>query len=143
MSDVFNRMDNSDTRIELPIFTTPANICDSWTEEITRHGTFEEVIWKGRPNADAGGWSTNAVSMLGEKRRLRRGGATAVDESAPVETSDEPGPSDNSYVEEFNRNITIRLAKLRKIASEVSESQDEVQQALLGGLIDRCKNRRI
>ena len=144
MSDVFNRMDNDDnTKLAQPRVATPTNIYDSSSIEITRHGTFEEVRWNGLPSATAGGWSTNATAALREKRRLRRGGATAVDESAPVETSDEPGPSDNSYVEEFNRNITIRLAKLRKIASEVSESQDEVQQALLGGLIDRCKNRRI
>jgi len=120
MSDVFNRMDNDDnTKLAQPRVTTPANIYDSRSREITRHGTFEEVLWNGLPSATAGGWSTNAVLTIGEKRRLRRGGV--VDESAVATTvaSQEASPSYNSYLEEFNRNITIRHAKLRKITSDV------------------------
>ena len=146
MSDVFNRMDNDDnTKLAQPRVATPTNIYDSSSREITRHGTFEEVLWNGLPSATAGGWSTNAVLTIGEKRSLRRGGV--VDESAVATTvatavaSQEASPGYNSYLDEFNRNITIRHAKLRKITSDVSASQERVDKVLSDSSIDRCMNR--
>ena len=127
MSDVFNRMDNDDnTKLAKLAQPRVTNIYDSRSREITRHGTFEEVIWNGLPSATAGCWSTNAVLTIGEKRSLRRG--CVVDESAvasavattvaTTDASQEASPSYNSYLEEFNLNITIRHAKLRKITSD-------------------------